>query len=140
MKKLLTAAILFCAVWALCIGAEHIWEHLNVTDTTPEVEHTVYFIAGRYDDLQGQVLTNDGNVWDYTQDIISDEPSYNNEPIIACIDDNGTPTEVTDDIILGLVIDRETAIYDELEEALSIKFDLEREGNNIRIQGLADVE
>ena len=49
-------------------------------------------------------------------------------------DDNGTPNEVTDDIILGLVYDRNTAIYDELETALSDSFTIEREGNNLRIE------
>ena len=56
-------------------------------------------------------------------------------PVWIAFEDNGTPEDVTDDIILGLVYDRETAIYDELEAALGDKFELEREGNNIRIGG-----
>ena len=42
--------------------------------------------------------------------------------------------DITDDIILGLVYDRNTAIYDDLETALSDKFELERDGNNIHIK------
>ena len=133
MKKLLAiSSILF--VLSLC--------GCSTTTTTEEptpVEHTSYFQSGRYyftADLQGQVLTNDGNIWDYTQDIISEEPSYHNEPVIAVIDDNGTPDTVEDDAILGLVLDRETAIYDALEASLSESFELERDGNNIRIQSI----
>ena len=102
----------------------------------PEVEHTYYFQHGRYyltTDLQGQVITEDGNIWNYTQDIISEEPAYHNEPVYIGFGDNGTPDIIEDDIIVGLVLDRETAIYDKLETALSESFTIERDGNNIKI-------
>ena len=57
-------------------------------------------------------------------------------PIWIGFDDNGTPNDITDDIILGLVYDRETAIYDDLETALGDKFELKRDGNNIQIGGI----
>lgn len=97
-----------------------------------EAVHTRRTETGRYY-TDGTVITADGNIWGYTQDIISDKPSYNNQPVYAVLDDNGTPDEITDDIILGLVWDVETAIYDELETALSDSFELEREDNNIHI-------
>jgi hypothetical protein len=128
MKKLLAISMLLLSLYGC-----------GSTTTEPSAEHTAYFQSGRYyftADLQGQVLTNDGNIWDYTQDIISEEPSYHNEPVIAVIDDNGTPDTVEDDAILGLVLDRETAIYDALEASLSESFELERDGNNIRIQSI----
>lgn len=98
----------------------------------PEAEHKSYFTSGRYY-TSGEVITNDGNIWGYTQDIISEKPSYNNEPVIVAFDDMGTPDNIYDDEILGLVLDRETAIYDELEEKLSEKFVVERDGNNIKL-------
>lgn len=107
-------------------------------ETESAVESVVYFQYGRYHinaDLQGQVLTEDGNIWGYTQDVISDNPAYHNEPVVAVFDDNGTPDDIYDDIILGLMLDRETAIYDKLEMAFSENgnFTVERDGNNIRI-------
>ena len=56
-------------------------------------------------------------------------------PVWVAFDDNGTPNVIGDDIPLGLVYDRETAIYDELETALGERFELVREGNNIHIGG-----
>jgi hypothetical protein len=55
-------------------------------------------------------------------------------PVWVALDDNGTPNSIEDDVILGLVYDRNTAIYDELETALSDKFELERDGNNIKVE------
>ena len=95
--------------------------------------HTRYTAYGRYY-TDGTVITNDGNEWSYTTDIISDKTPTDAMPVWIGFDDNGTPNEVTDDIILGLVYDRNTAIYDDLETALSDKFELERDGNNISIK------
>ena len=128
MKKILAISML---ALSLC--------GCGATTTEPDVEHIMYFQSGRYyftADLQGQVVTNDGNVWEYTQDVISDKPSYHNEPVIAVLDDNGTPDDIYDDSVVSLVLDQETAIYDALEASLSESFELEREGNNIRIQAL----
>lgn len=97
-----------------------------------EPEHTTYITAGRYYTC-GEVITDDGNVWGYSQDIISEMESYDHEPIFALFDDNGTPDYIYDDEIYGLVLDRETAVYDELESALSESFMVERNGNVISI-------
>lgn len=125
MNKILTASILLLSV-SLCGCA--------TTVDTVEQEHVQYYQSGRYYTF-GELITNDGNVWEYTQDIISEEQAYNNEPVYAVFDDNGTPENIYDDAILGLVLDRETAIYDALEVALSAEFNLDRDGNNIRIHG-----
>lgn len=108
-----------------------------------EVEHTRYVAHGRYyinADLQWEVITDDGNIWVYDQETISDEPRYHTEPVYVGFDDNGTPEDITDDIVLGLVRDIETAIYDALEDSLSESFKLERDGNNIRIQSMKEEE
>lgn len=100
----------------------------------PTVESQRYTAYGRYY-TNGTVITNDGNEWSYTTDTISDKTPTDAMPVWIGFDDNGTPNEVTDDIILGLVYDRNTAIYDELETTLSENFTIERDGNNIRIKG-----
>lgn len=137
MKKILTLIISFIAVLSLCVAVD------SIVNAEEQQESVMYFTYGRYyftADLQGQVLTEDGNIWDYTQDVISDKPSYNSEPVIACFDDKGTPNDIYDDEIVSLVLDRETAIYDELETSLSEAFEVERNGNNIRISMLREVE
>ena len=102
------------------------------TATETEIEHATYMAQGRYYTC-GEVVTIDGNVWGYTQDIISEMESYDNQPVFALFDDNGTPENIYDDEIYGLVLDRETAIYDALEVALSDKFTIERNGNVISV-------
>ncbi len=101
---------------------------------TPKAESIRYTAYGRYY-TDGTVITNDGNEWAYSTDTISDHTPYDAMPVWVGFDDNGTPTDITDDIILGLVYDRNTAIYDELETALGDKFELERDNNNIYIKG-----
>jgi hypothetical protein len=100
----------------------------------PEVVHTRYTAYGRYY-TDGTVITDDGNEWSYSTDTISDKTPTDNMPVWIGFDDNGT-ADITDDIILGLVYDRNTAIYDALETALSDEFELERDGNNIHIGGI----
>ena len=97
--------------------------------------HTRYTAYGRYY-TNGTAITNDGNEWSYITDTISDKTPYDGIPVWIGFDDNATPNDITDDIVLGLVYDRDTAIYDALETALSEEFELERESNNIRIQTL----
>ena len=104
------------------------------SEPAPQVESQTYTAYGRYY-TEGIVITNDGNEWGYTTDSISDKTPTDNMPVWVGFDDNGTPEDITDDIILGLVYDVNTAIYDALETALSDKFELEREGNNIKIKG-----
>ena len=122
MKRLLALALMAGAFIMLT----------GCTTAAPKV-HTRYTAQGRYY-TDGTIITNDGNIWEYSADSISDQTPTDAMPIWAGLDDNGTPDDITDDIILGLVYDRNTAIYDALETALSDKFVLERNGNNIQIQ------
>jgi hypothetical protein len=96
--------------------------------------HTRYTANGRYY-TDGTVVTADGNEWTYSTDIISDKTPYDGMPVSIGFDDNGTADNITDDIVLGLVWDINTSVYDDLEDALSDAFELERDGNNIRIKG-----
>lgn len=105
------------------------------TEPAPQAESTRYTAYGRYY-TDGTVITNDGNEWAYNTDSISDKAPYNAMPVWVGFDDNATPDDITDDEILGLVYDRNTAIYDQLEEELSEEFEVERNGNEIRIMTL----
>lgn len=100
--------------------------------TQPEVEHVRYSIQGTYYTV-GVCEDINGNVWEYSTDTISKLAVYDAMPVYICLDDAGTPNTIYDDEVLGLVYDRETAIYDQLEDALSESFTIERTGNNIRI-------
>lgn len=156
MKKLLSNT--FCVlctiflVWCVISTVEVVTKNLELnpqyssinlwgllfTKDEPEVEeqpHTRYTAYGRYY-TNGTVITNDGNEWVYSTDIISDQTPTDNMPVWVGFDDNGTADDITDDIILGLVYDRETAIYDDLETALGDTFELTRDGNNIHIGGV----
>lgn len=97
----------------------------------PEVESKTYIMAGRYY-TSGELFTEDGNTWEYSQDVISEAPSYDNQPVYALINDMGTANKF-DDEVLGLVLDRETAIYDELEIRLAEEFSVTRDGNNLHL-------
>lgn len=123
MKKLL-ALILVMGAFLMTTGCTN-------TEPAPQVESQRYTAYGRYY-TDGTVITNDGNEWAYSTDSISDKTPTDAMPVWIGFDDNGT-ADITDDIILGLVYDRNTAIYDELETALSDEFELERDGNNIKI-------
>ena len=123
-KSLLKAtAITLVIATVLAVGL-----HIGIRQVKPtevETPHNKYTAYGRYY-TDGTVITNDGNEWAYSTDLISNQIPTNDMPVWVGFDDNGTPNEITDDIILGLVYDRETAIYDNLETALSDKFKLER--------------
>lgn len=123
MKKLLT--LILAGAICFTVGCTKVSE--------PKV-HTKYTAYGRYY-TDGTVITDDGNEWSYATNAISDKTPTDAMPIWVGFDDNGTPNNITDDVILGLVCDRNTAIYDELEKALSDNFKLERDGNNIKIGG-----
>lgn len=123
MKELAAILILFALLLGGC-----------TTTSEPKVS-TRYIAYGRYY-TDNTVITNDGNEWGYGTDTISNKAVYDGMPVWVGFDDNGTPADTTDDIILGLVYDRETAIYDALEVALSDEFELERDNNNIHIGGV----
>lgn len=98
----------------------------------PQVEHNRYTTQGRYY-TNGICEDINGNLWEYSTDVVSKTNVYDAMPVYICFDDAGTPNNIYDDEVLGLVYDRETAIYDKLEDTLSESFELERDGNNIRI-------
>ena len=102
----------------------------SVDSTT--IDSNNYITQGRYY-TDGRVITTDGNEWAYQTDAISDSPAYNSEPVYVVFSDEGTPENIYDDAIIGLVLDKETEIYDRLEDELSKEFTIERSDNNIRI-------
>lgn len=82
----------------------------------------------------GNVISPDGMLWDYKANEISKLTPYDGMPVIMCMDDKGTADVIEDDIVLGLVYDRETAIYDALANSFSKgNIDYERNGNNISL-------
>ena len=120
-------AKLIIAPLALCLLA-------GCATTETKQESATYITQGRYYAC-GEVITQDGNAWGYSQDVISERESYDKEPVFVLFDDNGTPDNIYDDEIYGLVLDRETAIYDALEASLSESFAVERNGNVISVKG-----
>lgn len=136
-NNLAVALTILLAVASIVIGCIVSIETHKTADLEPiaDVVHTRYTAYGRYY-TDGTVITNDGNEWSYTTNTISDKTPTDAMPVWIGFDDNGTPNDITDDIILGLVYDRNTAIYDELEATLGDSFELERDGNNIIIQTL----
>ena len=103
------------------------------SDAPTEVEHTRYAIQGRYYTL-GICEDVNGNIWEYSTDTISKLNVYDAMPVYICLDDAGTPDSIYDDEVLGLVYDRETVVYDQLENTLSDSFEIVRDGNIIRIK------
>lgn len=111
---------------------------------TPEPEPpatvTKYITRARY--TAPQLTTADGNLWSYDGAVQGEnipEHHQTNTPVYAVFHDNGTPDELTDDVVCGLVFDRETAIYDDLYQTFSNDpyFTVDREGNTLHI-GTAD--
>ena len=87
MKKLLLTALA-----ALCLAGCF----------KAEPETVMYFAPGYYYTC-GEVLTEDGNLWGYSQDFIDDKPSYNDEAVYVLFCNAGTPDNIYDDEIVGLV-------------------------------------
>ena len=72
--------------------------------TAPSASANVnaYTLDGIY--CVDEVYTSDGNRWGYDMvDYIGDVPTYDGMPVTVWMSDNGTPDDVTDDVILGLV-------------------------------------
>jgi hypothetical protein len=138
LTKIKTDTIVFLVVLAIVVGfiATAEMPQKRVIEPKPnEVQpHTRYTAFGRYY-TNGTVITDDGNEWSYTTDTISDKTPTDHMPVWIGFDDNGTPDDIYDDVILGFVYDVNTAIYDALETELSKEFELERDGNNIHIGG-----
>lgn len=63
---------------------------------------SAYTLDGIY--CVDEVFTSDGNRWGYDMvDYVGDVPAYDGMPVTVWLSDNGTPDDVTDDIILALV-------------------------------------
>ena len=70
--------------------------------TAPGASVNVYTLDGIY--CVDEVFTSDGNHWGYdVVDTIDGIPAYDGMPVTVWLSDNGTPDDMTDDIILGLV-------------------------------------
>lgn len=70
--------------------------------TTPSTTVNVYTLDGVY--CVDEVYTTDGNRWGYDMlDYVGDILTYDGMPVTVWLSDNGTPDDVTDDIILALV-------------------------------------
>ena len=62
----------------------------------------VYTLDGIY--CVDEIFTSDGNRWGYDMvDYVGDTPTYDGMPVTVWMSDNGTPDDVTDDVVLGLV-------------------------------------
>lgn len=62
----------------------------------------IYTLDGIY--CVDEVYTSDGNRWGYDMlDYVGDIPTYDGMPVTVWLSDNGTPDDVTDDVILALV-------------------------------------
>ena len=70
--------------------------------TAPSASANVYTLDGIY--CVDEVYTSDGNHWSYdVVDTIDGIPAYDGMPVTVWLSDNGTPDNVTDDVVLGLV-------------------------------------
>ena len=70
--------------------------------TAPSASANVYTLDGIY--CVDEVYTSDGNRRGYDMvDTIDGIPAYDGMPVTVWMSDNGTPDDVTDDVVLGLV-------------------------------------
>ena len=70
--------------------------------TAPSASANVYTLDGIY--CVDEVFTSDGNRRGYDMvDTIDGIPTYDGMPVTVWLSDNGTPDDMTDDFILGLV-------------------------------------
>lgn len=61
-----------------------------------QVEPEMYIVSGHYY-ADGTIITEDGNIWGYTNETFDD-----NFPVNVLFDNNGTET-IYDDVIIGIV-------------------------------------
>ena len=75
---------------------------LTGTCATTAPSANIYTLDGIY--CVDEVYTSDGNRWGYDMlDYVGDTPAYDGMPVTVWMSDNGTPDDVTDDVVLGLV-------------------------------------
>ena len=69
--------------------------------TAPSSSANVYTLDGIY--CVDTVFTGDGNHWEYDMvDYVGNIPAYDGMPVTVWLSNNGTPDDVTDDVILAL--------------------------------------
>lgn len=61
-----------------------------------KIEPEMYIMSGHYY-ANGEIITEDGNIWGYTSETFDD-----NFPVNVLFDNNGTET-IYDDVIVGIV-------------------------------------
>ena len=61
-----------------------------------QIEPEMYIVAGHYY-ANGEIVTEDGNIWGYTSESFDDD-----FPVNVLFDNNGTET-IYDDVIVGIV-------------------------------------
>lgn len=84
---------------ALMLAAQLTGACATTASSTPV---NAYTLDGIY--CVDEVFTSDGNHWGYdVVDTIDGIPAYDGMPVTVWLSDNGTPDNVTDDIILALV-------------------------------------
>lgn len=136
MSRIKEATFILCAVTSIAIGII-IGTEINNADTIiAEVSvHTRYTQYGRYF-TDGTLITENGHEWGYDTNTVSNITVYDDMPVWVAFDDNGTPDDIADDTILGMVYDRTTAVIDTLESELSVINNaiVIRDGNNIRLE------
>ena len=72
------------------------------TTTAPGTPVNVYTLDGIY--CVDEVYTSDGNRRSYDMvDRVGNVPAYDGMPVTVWMSDNGTPDNVTDDVVLDLV-------------------------------------
>ena len=127
MKKVAIMMMLAMMTLVGC-GAEQEYEPV---EEVVEVEADYYTMFGRYYD-EGYVCDEFGEVWEFWWE--TDEEVYDGMPVKMIMSDSGTDL-LYDDEVLELVYDRETAIYDALEDELGEVdgWDITRDGNTIHI-------
>lgn len=83
-----------CAAFGIFFGAMF-FTACDEPTTTVEHSSNTYTTYGTYSD--GTVITDDGNIWDYSAENVADET-----PIVVVFDDMGT-NNIYDDEILEIV-------------------------------------
>ena len=114
------------------VAIEEVSASREMESETETESETIRLDYGRYF-TNGTVITSDGNEWGYTTTEISGKEPYDGMPIIVIFSE---AMEIENDIIKGVIYDRETAIYDALENEMGTCTDWEvtRNGNEIRIE------
>lgn len=93
---------MFTTISAKVIAALMLAAQLTGACATTAPSANVYTLDGIY--CVDEVYTSDGNRRGYDMlDYVGDVPAYDGMPVTVWLSDNGTPDDVTDDVVLALV-------------------------------------